>query len=178
MRFWRDERPDGARLRAALRANAPYVALTVALCATRLVPPLRDLLKPLWAMRPFDNQPAFAPLYAPGFWLVSIGLVVVWLARAPLGRVLAETGRAAWRSCAVTLAFVVMAEFYVGSGMAGTIGVSVARRKAENSTRPLSFAEAVGDTTDLSSGVCPGVVTCVTAFGAIGIGAACTFAGA
>ncbi len=121
VRFWRDERPDGARLRAALRANAPYVALTVALCATRLVPPLRDLLKPLWAMRPFDNQPAFAPLYAPGFWLVSIGLVVVWLARAPLGRVLAETGRAAWRSCAVTLAFVVMAEFYVGSGMAGTI---------------------------------------------------------
>ena len=121
LRFWRDERPDGARLRSALHANAPYVALTIALCATRLVPPLRDFLKPLWAMRPFDNQPAFAPLYAPGFWLVSIGLVVVWLARAPLGRVLAETGRAAWRSCAVTLAFVVMAEFYVGSGMAGTI---------------------------------------------------------
>ena len=121
LRFWRDERPDGARLRSALHANAPYVALTVALCATRLVPPLRDFLKPLWAMRPFDNQPAFAPLYAPGFWLVSIGLVVVWLARASLGRVLAETGRAAWRSCAVTLAFVVMAEFYVGSGMAGAI---------------------------------------------------------
>ena len=28
LRFWRDERPDRARLRAALRANAPYVALT------------------------------------------------------------------------------------------------------------------------------------------------------
>ena len=77
---------------AALKANAPYVALTVALCATRLVPPLRDLLKPLWALKPFDNQPAFAPFYAPGFWLVAIGLVVVWQARAPLGRVLAEAG--------------------------------------------------------------------------------------
>ena len=44
-------------LRAALRANAPYVALTLALCATRLVPPLRDLLKPLWAMKPV-RQPA------------------------------------------------------------------------------------------------------------------------
>ena len=66
-------------------ANAPYVALTLALCATRLVPPLRDFLKPLWAMRPFDNQPAFAPLYAPGFWLVSIGLVVV-VAGARLAR--------------------------------------------------------------------------------------------
>ena len=65
--------PTVRRLVAALQANAPYVALTVALCATRLVPPLRDLLKPLWALRPFDNQPAFAPLYAPGFWLVSIG---------------------------------------------------------------------------------------------------------
>ncbi len=82
LRFWRDERPDRARLAAALHANAPYVALTLALCATRLVPPLRDLLKPLWSMRPFDNQPAFAPFYAPGFWLVSIGIVVVsW--RAP-----------------------------------------------------------------------------------------------
>jgi lactate permease len=85
------------------------------------VPPLRDFLKPLWSMRPFENQPAFAPLYAPGFWLVSIGVIVVWLARVPLGRVLAETGKGAWRSCAVTLLFVVMAEFYVGSGMAQTI---------------------------------------------------------
>lgn len=121
LRFWRDERPDRARLAAALHANAPYVALTLALCATRLVPPLRDFLKPLWAMQPFDNQPAYAPLYAPGFWLVSIGVVVVWLARASLARVLAETGRGAWRSCAVTLLFVVMAQFYVGSGMAQEI---------------------------------------------------------
>src|SRR5882757_4563150 len=44
MRFWRDERPDASRVRAALRINAPYVALTIALCATRLVPPLRDAL--------------------------------------------------------------------------------------------------------------------------------------
>src|SRR5918994_1100242 len=101
VRFWRDERPDQARLVAALKANAPYVALTVALCATRLVPPLRDLLKPLWALKPFDNQPAFAPFYAPGFWLVAIGLVVVWQSRAPLGRVLAEAGCGAWRACLV-----------------------------------------------------------------------------
>ena len=92
LRFWRDERPDRARLVAALQANAPYVALTLALCATRLVPPVRDFLRPLWAMRPFDNQPAFAPLYAPGFWLVSIGVIVVVLARASLGRVAGRDG--------------------------------------------------------------------------------------
>jgi lactate permease len=85
VRFWRDERPDAARLRSTLRTAAPYVALTLALCATRLVTPLRDLLKPLWAMRPFDNQPAFAPFYAPGFWLLAIGLAVVLLARATAG---------------------------------------------------------------------------------------------
>jgi lactate permease len=121
LRFWRDERPDLADLRAALHRNAPYVALTVALCATRLVPPLRDLLRPLWALKPYDNQPAFAPLYAPGFWLISIGLVVLFTARASIGRIVADTARGAWRSCTVTLAFVVMAELYVGSGMAQQI---------------------------------------------------------
>ena len=144
VRFWRDERPDMARLKSALHANAPYVALTLALCATRLVPPLRDFLKPLWALRPFDNQPTFAPLYAPGFWLVSIGLVVVWLARAPLSRVLAETGRAAWRSCAVTLAFVVMAEFYVGSGMATAIAEALRGAAGRGSAASVPLFAAVG----------------------------------
>lgn len=121
LRFWRDEKPGLARLNRAIVDNAPYVALTVALCATRLVPPLRDFLKPLWAFKPYDNQPAFAPLYAPGFWLLSIGIVVVLAAHAPLGKVTVETAKGAWRSCAVTLAFVVMAELYVGSGMAQQI---------------------------------------------------------
>jgi len=121
VRFWRDERPDLARTLATLRAAAPYVALTLALCATRLVAPLRDFLKPLLAIKPYENQPAFAPFYAPGFWLLSIGIVVVLGARASLGKIARETARGAWRACTVTLAFVVMAEFYVGSGMATSI---------------------------------------------------------
>lgn len=144
LRFWRDERPDSARLRAALQANAPYVALTLALCATRLVPPLRDLLKPLGAMRPFDNQPAFAPLYAPGFWLISIGIIAVWFARASLGRVLRETGRGAWRSCAVTLLFVVMAQFYVGSGMADTIADALRSVAGRGAALSVPLFAAVG----------------------------------
>jgi lactate permease len=144
VRFWRDERPDAARLKSALHANAPYVALTLALCATRLVPPLRDFLKPLWAMRPFDNQPAFAPLYAPGFWLVSIGVVVVFLARASIGRVLVETGRGAWRSCAVTLLFVVMAEFYVGSGMATSIAEALRAVAGRGAAASVPLFAAVG----------------------------------
>lgn len=144
LRFWRDERPDGARLVAALRAQAPYVALTAALCATRLVPPLRDLLKPLWAIKPFDNQPAFAPLYAPGFWLVSIGLLVVVLARAPLARVVGEAARGAWRSCAVTLLFVVMAEFYVGTGMAQAIAEALRAAAGRDAVAAVPLFAGVG----------------------------------
>ncbi len=121
LRYWRDERPDTVRALAMLRATAPYVALTAALCATRLVPPLRDLLKPLLAMKPYDNQPAFAPFYAPGLWLVAIAVVVALSIRAPLGRIAMDTARGAWRACAVTITFVVMAELYVGTGMAQDI---------------------------------------------------------
>ena len=144
LRFWRDERPDGARLVAALRAQAPYVALTAALCATRLVPTLRDLLKPLWAIKPFDNQPAFAPLYAPGFWLVSIGLVVVVLARAPLARVVGEAARGAWRSCAVTLLFIVMAELYVGTGMAQAIAEALRAAAGRDAVAAVPLFAGVG----------------------------------
>ncbi len=144
LRFWRDERPDLARIGAALRTNAPYVALTLALCLTRLVPPLRDFLKPLWALKPYDNQPAFAPLYAPGFWLVSIGIVVVLTARAPLGRALAETAKGAWRSCAVTLAFVVMAELYVGSGMAQQIAEALRAAAGKGAAAGVPLFAAVG----------------------------------
>lgn len=125
VRFLRDERPDRATLAAVLARQAPYAALTLALCATRLVPPLRDTLRPLWALRPFPEQPAFAPFYAPGFWLVAIGLVVALRAGLRLPALLHGTARAAWRPCAVTLLFVVMAEFYVGAGLAPAIATAL-----------------------------------------------------
>ena len=144
LRFWRDERPDAKRLAATLSDNAPYIALTVILCATRLVPPLRDVLKPLWSLKPFDNQPAFAPLYAPGFWLVVIGVIVVWQARASLRRVLAEAARGAWRACLVTLLFVVMAEFYVGSGMAQSIAEALHAAAGRGAAVSVPLFAAVG----------------------------------
>ncbi len=144
LRFWRDERPGMAHTRATLRASAPYVALTLALCATRLVTPLRDLLKLLWAMKPYDNQPAFAPFYAPGFWLLSIGIAVVLIARAPLSRIVAEAARGAWRASAVTLAFVLMAEFYVGSGMATAIAEALRGAAGRGAALGVPLFAAVG----------------------------------
>lgn len=148
-RFWRGDweqegRPDAARLRATFAAAAPYIALTLALCATRLVPPLRDLLRPLWAVRPYENQPAFAPFYAPGFWLLAIGILVALTARAPLGRIAAEALRGSWRACIVTVAFVVMAEFYVGSGMATAIAEALRAAAGRGAALGVPLFAAVG----------------------------------
>jgi lactate permease len=144
LRFWRDERPDAARIAAALRVHAPYVALTLALCATRLVPPVRDLLKPLWSLRPYDNQPAFALFYTPAFWLVAIGSVVVLANRASLGRVAGEAARGAWRACAVTLAFVVMAALYVGTGMAHEVADALRLAAGRGAALGVPLLAAIG----------------------------------
>jgi lactate permease len=133
LRFWRDERPDTARLRAALREHLPYVLLTVVLCSTRLIGPLRETLKPLAALQPFEHQPAFAPFFAPGVWLVAVG---VWALRAPglsVWPVVRQAAQGAWRPCAVTLAFIVMAQIYVGAGLArdaAAAGVALAGQAA------------------------------------------------
>ena len=95
-------------------------------------------------MKPFDNQPAFAPLYAPGFWLLSIGVAVVVLARAPLSRVAADAARGAWRASAVTLAFVLMAEFYVGSGMATAIAEALHAAAGRGAALGVPLFAAVG----------------------------------
>jgi lactate permease len=121
LRYWRDERPNRQQLLEALRDQAPYVMLTLALCATRLIAPLSQALKPIGRLAPFDGQPAFSPFYAPGFWLAAMGGLVLLQTRASLPRVLADTAKGAWRACLVTLAFVVMAQLYVGTGMARQI---------------------------------------------------------
>jgi lactate permease len=121
IRYWRDERPSWSQAMQAMRAHAPYVGLTLALCATRLVPPLRDALRPLWVWQPFADQPAFAPLYAAGFWLLLVGTLTVWRHGAELAPVIRQTLRGAWRSCGVTLSFLVMAQLYVGAGLAAQL---------------------------------------------------------
>ena len=69
---------------------------------------------------------------------------MVVLARASLGRVLAETARGAWRSCAVTLLFVVMAEFYVGSGMAQAIAEALRAAAGRDAALAVPLFAGVG----------------------------------
>lgn len=121
LRWLRDERPDGAALRRAASGVAPYAALTVALVLTRTIAPLQATLKDLWAWQPLAGQPPFPPFYAPGFWLLAVGLLSALALRAPLAAVARTAVLGAWRPCVVTLLFVVMAAFYVSGGMARII---------------------------------------------------------
>ncbi|MBX3499601.1 MAG: L-lactate permease [Alphaproteobacteria bacterium] len=121
LRWLRDERPDAAALRRAASGAAPYAALTIALVLTRTVAPLQTMLKSLWAWQPIAGQPSFPPFYAPGFWLLAVGLLSALALRAPISAVVGSTARAAWRPSVVTLLFVIMAAFYVAAGMAAII---------------------------------------------------------
>jgi lactate permease len=126
LRFWRDRRPDRAALIAALRASAPSVALVLVLCATRLIAPLRELLATLAVISPLPGKPGFAPFYAPGLWVIAVALGVALAARAAPGALAIGTARGAWRSCAVTASFMLMAQCYLGSGMAQALADSLA----------------------------------------------------
>lgn len=121
LRWLRDERPDAAALRRATTLAAPYAALTIALVLTRTIAPLQAALKSLWAWQPLAGQPPFPPFYAPGFWLLAVGLLSALALRAPLAMIARTTIRSAWRPSVVTLVFVVMAAFYVAGGMATVI---------------------------------------------------------
>jgi len=130
LRHLRDERPGWADLgRTAARA-APYAVLSLALIATRIVPPLTHALKSAAVLTPFDGLPGFAPFYNPSFWLIAVALgFVVILARgkafAEIAPLLAETGRSAWRPSAVTVLFVAMAQILAAAGGTRLIGAAL-----------------------------------------------------
>jgi lactate permease len=124
VRWLRDERPDRAGLRATAVRVWPYLLLVGLLLATRLVPPLRELLRGAFALQPVPGLPSYAPLYNPGTLLVVSGIVALLATPAPLraaGSALRATVVSGWRPVLVTLLFVVMARLYGGSGMAAAL---------------------------------------------------------
>lgn len=118
LRFWLDERPDRHRLAQTLRTVAPYVVLVGALCATRLISPLKAALMSIAPLTPLPDLPTFAPLYAPGTWVIGVGVGVALAAGASLARLSLETARSAWRACAITVVFLLMARWYQSTGLA------------------------------------------------------------
>ncbi|MFT4100239.1 MAG: hypothetical protein QM674_04205 [Burkholderiaceae bacterium] len=114
-----DRRPDRRSLAATARKVLPYVLLIGGLVLTRLLPPLRDTLRSLWAVAPFDDLPAWSPLFHAGSWLLAGG-VLTGLIRGQ-GHLLGQELRSAWRTGKhATLAiflFAMMAEILSAAGI-------------------------------------------------------------
>lgn len=127
LRFWREERPNRARWRAAVRAGLPYAVLIAALAATRGVPGLGDLLaRAGGTVRPFADGPAWAPLLHPSTWLLAVGLGAALLGGGRGGASAAAAAlREAWRQgrrAVLTIAaFLVAARIMADAGIADAL---------------------------------------------------------
>ncbi|HLI12514.1 MAG TPA: L-lactate permease [Alphaproteobacteria bacterium] len=123
LRYLRDHRPSPRELGLTLRRTAPYLALTLALVATRLIAPLAHALRTVLPIQPAPDLPAFAPLYHVGAWLLLVALVYGWaMGVAPSWRgILTATWRAGRIPTAVTLVFIVMAQLMAAAGIAGAL---------------------------------------------------------
>lgn len=104
----------------------PYVAVTVALLASRLIPGARDALAGLAQTKPFVDQAAFAWFYNPLAYLVAVGLVAVIVRGAwpRVGAIVAASAKGAWRAVAVTLIFVIFGQWLTASGVATALAGS------------------------------------------------------
>jgi lactate permease len=113
LRLLWDERPGFSKIARILGAYWPYVALTAALVASRLVPEIGAVTK-AWAIPTAPGLPDFAPFHHAAFWLALIALA------ASRGRLPAWTGL--WtqskRALYATSAFVLFGEMLAQGGFA------------------------------------------------------------
>lgn len=121
LRYLRDDVWRSGFSRAVLAAAAPYALLTATLFITRAVPLIADPLRDVWAIQPGPGYPIFRVFYHVSFWLVVVA-VLYGAARGLNGTQWTGATAKAWQRCripvAVTLVFVVMAQFISASGMA------------------------------------------------------------
>ena len=141
LRYLKDGRLDRHALAATIRKVLPHALLIGGLVLSRLLPPLRDALRNLGAMAPFDDLPAWSPFFHAGSWLLAGG-VLTGLARGQ-GRLLGQEARSAWRTgkhavLAIFL-FAMMAEILSSAGIARAIadGMFAALREGAVVATPL-----------------------------------------
>lgn len=109
----------------AMRAAAPYLALSAVLLASRLVPGAAATLTSAAVLRPWPDLPGFALLHQPGMLLGAVGLGVLATVkgrRAILRNALARGARPA----ALMLGYVVLARLVGGSGAAAALARALA----------------------------------------------------
>ena len=118
-RYLLDRRPDRRAFLATARRVLPYALLIAVLVATRLLPLVKTGLIDFARVAPFDDLPAWSPLFHAGSWLV-IGAVATVLIRGRTRR-LAPEARAAWRAgrqaVLTVFLFAMMAEVLAAGGI-------------------------------------------------------------
>ena len=115
---------EPAAIAPVFRAIWPYALLTGTLLASRLIPGLPELLKSVLHYRPYGEFNSYAVLYHPSFWLLVSALAAAPLAlgRSDILPTLRASIRMAWIPLAVTLTFVVLAQWLMASGAAAILG--------------------------------------------------------
>jgi len=127
LRYWRDVRPTPEAWRTMIRTATPYAMLTGILLATRAFPTVAESLRHLWIWQPGTDFPAFPVFYHVSFWLL-VSAVIFGAMRRLAGRRWAAAFEGTWKNAkipiAVTLVYVVMAQFMGASGIAASLAQS------------------------------------------------------
>lgn len=105
----------------------PYIVLIGALASTRVLPGVRHVLGSLLTVSPFDDLPAWAPLFHAGSWLI-VGALLTAVIRKQVPQ-LGREAAAAWSTgkhpvLAVFL-FAMMAELLTASGISGAFAAAM-----------------------------------------------------
>ena len=143
---------------AAFRALAPYLILTTALLAARLVPHPP-------ALRPYETLPAF-PITHVAIVLWTVALTLLALRPNTLRR-LADTARRARKPAATLLLYVLLARILAGSG--ATTALATATATALGPAAPFAITPlglAAGLVTGSNVGANAALVTVQAALGA------------
>ncbi|MFM7347535.1 MAG: hypothetical protein ACKO1J_19450 [Tagaea sp.] len=113
LRLLWDERPGGAAIARVARDYWPYIALTLALVASRLVPEIGAVTK-AWTIPTAPGLPDFAPFHHASFWLVLVALAASRGTPPALAGIWAQSKRALF----ATSSFVLFGEMLAQGGFA------------------------------------------------------------
>ncbi|HET7627444.1 MAG TPA: L-lactate permease [Bacillales bacterium] len=115
--------------RSLLQVMSPYFFLTGTIVCTRLFDPIKKFLQSYAAIHLPNYDFAFAPLYAPGFWLflTCAGSIVFFKLNRKDMRAAVIASFQKWRPFTIaTIAFVSMAEVMTAAGMTRSIAEATA----------------------------------------------------
>lgn len=120
-----DSRLDN--LLVAARQVWPYILLVAGLALTRLIPAWADFLRSTASIRPFDNLPAFSPLFHSGVWLLAMGLLIALAThhRRDVRPIIKESWSSGKTAILTTGLFCILAEVLSLSGIAASLAAGM-----------------------------------------------------